>query len=115
MKVDVKPHELRAITSCDNVFAYIMSLNYRYECHMAPFVAQDVKFWTCNGTLLMPGGMIGAVGACLLFANWGPHLARDIIHACLDRRYDDARTMQERINHLDFCGINWGVAVQKLV
>ena len=113
MGVDVTPSELHDITSFDNVFAYIMSLNYRYECRMSQFVADGVKFWTCNGTLLMPGGMIGAVGACLLFGNWGPHIARDIIQACLDGRYAQARELQERINHLDFLGMSWGVGVQK--
>ena len=113
MGIDVTPDELRDITSFDNVFAYIMSLNYRFECRAAQFVADAVKFWTCNGTLLMPGGMIGAVGACLLFANWGPHIARDIIQACIDGRYDEAREMQKRINHMDFLGMSAGVAVQK--
>ncbi len=113
MGIDVTPTEVRDITSFDNVFAYIMSLNYRYECRAAQFVNENVKFWTCNGTLLMPGGMIGAVGACLLFGNWGPHIARDIIQACLDGRYSDAREMQERINHMDFLGMSWGVGVQK--
>ena len=113
MSVDVKPDELKAITSCDNVFAYIMSLNYQYECRLAQFVAEDVKFWTCNGTLLRPGGMIGAGGACLLFANWGSHIARDIIQACLDGCYDQARVLQESINRLDFFGQWCGVAVQK--
>lgn len=113
MGVDVTPEELRDLTSFDNVFAYIMSLNYRYECRIPPFVADNVKLWTCNGTLLMPGGMIGAVGACLLFGNWGPHIARDIIQACLDGRYAEARELQERINHMDFLGMSWGVGVQK--
>jgi dihydrodipicolinate synthase/N-acetylneuraminate lyase len=113
MGIDITAEELHDITSMDNMFAYIMSLNYRYECRMSQFVAKDVKFWTCNGTLLMPGGMIGAVGGCLLFANWGPHIARDIIQACMDGRYAEAREMQERINHMDFVGMSWGVGVQK--
>ena len=113
MGVDVTPAEVHDITSFENVFAYIMSLNYRYECRLSSFVANTVKFWTCNGTLLMPAGMIGAVGACLLFGNWGPHIARDIIQACLDGRYAEARELQERINHMDFLGMSWGVAVQK--
>ena len=113
MGVDVTPAEVRDITSFENVFAYIMSLNYRYECRISSFVSDAVKFWTCNGSLLMPGGMIGAVGACLLFGNWGPHIARDIIQACLDGRYAEARELQERINRMDFLGMSWGVAVQK--
>lgn len=113
MGVDVTPAEVHDITSFENVFAYIMSLNYRYECRMPSFVADTVKFWTCNGTLLMPGGMIGAVGACLWFGNWGPHIARDIIQACLDGRYAEARELQVRINHMDILGMSSGVAVQK--
>ncbi|MDP6822391.1 MAG: dihydrodipicolinate synthase family protein [Dehalococcoidia bacterium] len=113
MGVDVTPQELADITAFDNVFAYIMSLNYRYECRMAPFVNDAVKFWSCNGTLLMPAGIIGAVGACLLFGNWGPHIARDIIRACLDRRFADAQELQLRINHMDYLGMAWGVGVQK--
>ncbi|MDA1280159.1 MAG: dihydrodipicolinate synthase family protein [Chloroflexi bacterium] len=113
MGVDITPDELNDITSFNNVFAYIMSLNFRYECRAAQFVADGVKLWTCNGTLLMPGGMIGAVGGCMLFANWGPHLARDVIQACMDGRYGEARAIQERINHMDFLGMSWGVAVQK--
>ena len=113
MGVDVTPAEVRDITSFENVFAYIMSLNFRYECRISSFVSDAVKFWTCNGSLLMPGGMIGAVGACLLFGNWGPHIARDIIQACLDGRYAEARELQERINRIDFLGMSWGVGVQK--
>ena len=113
MGVDVTPAEVSDITSFENVFAYIMSLNYRYECRISSFVSDAVKFWTCNGSLLMPGGMIGAVGACLLFGNWGPHIARDIIQACLDGRYAEARELQERINRIDFLGMSWGVGVQK--
>ena len=113
MGVDVTPAEVRDITSFENVFAFIMSLNYRYECRISSFVSDAVKFWTCNGSLLMPGGMIGAVGACLLFGNWGPHIARDIIQACLDGRYAEARELQERINRIDFLGMSWGVGVQK--
>lgn len=113
MGVDLTPSELADITAFDNVFAYIMSLNYRYECRMAPFVNDSVKFWSCNGTLLMPAGIIGAVGACLLFGNWGPHIARDIIRACMDGRFADAQELQLRINHMDYLGMAWGVGVQK--
>ena len=31
----------------------------------------------------------------------------------MDGRYAEARSMQERINHLDYLGTVWGVAVQK--
>ena len=52
---------------------------------------------------------IGIIG----LGYWGPHIARDIIQACLDGRFADAQEMQLRINHLDFLGMSWGVGVQK--
>jgi dihydrodipicolinate synthase/N-acetylneuraminate lyase len=113
MSVDVTPDELHDICSLDNVFAYIISLNFRWETRVPAVLPKNVKLWTCNGALLLPGGMIGANGGCMLFANWGPHLARDIIKFCMDGRYAEAKTIQDRINHVDFLGLSWGVGVQK--
>lgn len=113
MSVDVTPDELRDICSFDNVFAYIISLNFRWETRVPAVLPKNVKLWTCNGALLLPGGMLGANGGCMLFANWAPHLARDIISLCMRGRYAEAKEIQDRINHVDFLGLSWGVAVQK--
>ena len=111
--IDISPQELSDITSMDNMFAYIHSLNFRYETRLPAFINPKVKFWSCNGALLLPSGMIGAVGACLLFGNWGPHIARDIIDLCINKRFQEAQELQQKINWIDFLGISWGVGVQK--
>ncbi|MBI4304993.1 MAG: dihydrodipicolinate synthase family protein, partial [Chloroflexi bacterium] len=95
------------------VFAYIISLNFRWECRVPALLPKNVKLWTCNGSLLLAGGMIGAVGACLFFGNWGPHIARDIIKFCMDGNYGKARALQERVFHADFLGMSWGNAALK--
>ena len=35
------------------------------------------------------------------------------MQACLDGRYAEAREIQDRINHMDYLGMAWGVGVQK--
>ena len=70
-KVDTTPEELGEITNLGNIYAYINSLNFRWEQRCVPFIASGVKYWTCNGSLLYPGASVGAIGACLFFGNWG--------------------------------------------
>lgn len=113
MSVDATPREIGEICSMDNVFAYIISLNFRWEARIPEVLPKKVKLWTCNGSLLLPGGMIGANGACLFFGNWGPRQAYDIIRFCMAGKYAEARAIQERITHADFLGMSWGNAALK--
>lgn len=113
MSTDATPEEIRDICSMDNVFAYIISLNFRWESRIPAVLPRTVKLWTCNGSLLLPGGMIGAVGACLFFGNWGPRISYDLIRHCMAGQYGEARALQERIIHADFLGMSWGNAALK--
>ena len=110
---DATPEEIGQITSMDNVFAYIISLNYRWECRIPAFIADGVKLWTCNGSIVLPGGMIGANGACLFFGNWGPQLVKRILELSMDGRYEEANKIQQSMTHADFLGMSWGVAALK--
>jgi 4-hydroxy-2-oxoglutarate aldolase len=110
---DATPEEIGQITSMDNVFAYIISLNYRWECRIPPFIADGVKLWTCNGSIVLPGGMMGANGACLFFGNWGPHLVKRILELSMDGRFEEANKIQQSMTHADFLGMSWGVAALK--
>ncbi|MBI4305387.1 MAG: dihydrodipicolinate synthase family protein, partial [Chloroflexi bacterium] len=56
MSVDATPEEIRDICSMDNVFAYIISLHFRWECRVPALLPMNVKLWTCNGSLLLAGG-----------------------------------------------------------
>lgn len=113
MATDATPGEIADICSMDNVFAYIISLNYRWEARVPAVLPKKCRLWTCNGSLLLAGGMMGANGACLFFGNWGPRQARDIISHCMAGRYAEARAIQERITHADFLGMTWGTAALK--
>jgi dihydrodipicolinate synthase/N-acetylneuraminate lyase len=113
MSVDATPKEIAEICSMDNVFAYIISLNFRWEARVPAVLPKKCKLWTCNGSLLLAGGMLGANGACLFFGNWGPRQAHDIIRLCMAGKYAEARAIQERITHADFLGMTWGNSALK--
>jgi len=113
MSVNATPDEILAVTSMDNVYAYIMSLNFRWECRIPSFIHESTQLWTCNGTLLLPGAMIGAEGACLFFANWAPDICREIISLVKEGNYSEARDIQSKVSHADFIGMDKGVAALK--
>ena len=110
---DLSHEQIGSITSMNNVFAYIMSLNYRFECRTPSFIAPGVKFFTCNGTLTLPGAMLGATGACMFFANWAPHLIKKIIALTMNGQIEEAQKIQGSIYHADYLGMSWGVATLK--
>ena len=96
MDVDATPEEIGEITNLEGIYAYIISLNFRWESRLPSLINPQVQLWTCNGSLLMPGAMIGAEGACLFFANWAPDLI-----------------IQESLVPADYIGMSKGVAALK--
>ena len=111
--VATTPEELAEITSLDNIFAYIISLNFRWEARAAATIADNVNLWTCNGSLLYPGAAIGAVGACLFFGNWAPAKCRQIIRLTMAGRHAEAVAIQQSLIHADYLGMSYGVAALK--
>lgn len=110
---DATPEEIGQITSMDNIFSYIVSLNYRWECRIPQFIAPGVKLWTCNGSIVMPGAMFGATGACLFFGNWGPGLVKDVIRLTMEGNYAEANRIQQSMVHADYIGMTLGTAALK--
>ena len=113
MDVDATPEEIGEITNLEGIYAYIISLNFRWESRLAPLINPQVQLWTCNGSLLMPGAMIGAEGACLFFANWAPDLCRKVISLVQLGHFDEAQIVQKSLIHADYIGMNKGVAALK--
>lgn len=72
-----------------------------------------MQFWTSNGSLLLPGVAIGAVGACCFFANWSPEFVADVLEHGLAGRMRDADAVQRRIVAADFLGMKYGVRALK--
>lgn len=110
---DATHEEIGAVTQLDNIYAYIISLNYRWECRAAQFVDPSVQLWTCNGSLLLPGAMMGADGACCFFANWAPETCREVIKLVKCGDYKAALSIQNSLYHADSIGMTRGVAAQK--
>ncbi len=113
MDVDATPEEIGEITNLEGIYAYIISLNFRWESRLPPLINPQVQLWTCNGSLLMPGAMIGAEGACLFFANWAPDLCRKVISLVQLGHFDEAQIVQKSLIHADYIGMNKGVAALK--
>jgi dihydrodipicolinate synthase/N-acetylneuraminate lyase len=110
---DATPEQIGEITAMDNVFAYIISLNYRWECRVPPFIAKGVKFWTCNGSIVLPWAMLGADGGCMFFANWGPGLVKRILELAAAGKYGEAQEIQKTMYHADYMGMTLGNAALK--
>ena len=113
MDVDATPEEIGEISNLENIYAYIISLNFRWESRLPSLINPNVQLWTCNGSLLMPGANIGADGACLFFANWAPDLCREVISLVKTGRFKEAQTIQKSIVHADYIGMTKGVAALK--
>jgi dihydrodipicolinate synthase/N-acetylneuraminate lyase len=113
MDVDATPEEIGEITNLEGIYANIISLNFRWESRLPPLINPQVQLWTCNGSLLMPGAMIGAEGACLFFANWAPDLCRKVISLVQLGHFDEAQIVQKSLIHADYIGMNKGVAALK--
>ena len=107
------PEEIGAVCSMDNVYAYICWHNIRFESYVRRSVPAKVKFWTPNGSLLLPGALIGANGACCFFADWGPEIALKIMRLGMAGKFAEAQTLQKRILWADFLGMTLGVAALK--
>jgi dihydrodipicolinate synthase/N-acetylneuraminate lyase len=110
---DTTPQELAHITAMDNIFAYILSLNFRWECGVPASIHPSTQLWTCNGSIVLPGQMIGAVGACMFFANWSPALVKQILDLGKAGKYEEASRVQNSMFHADFLGMTWGTAALK--
>ena len=113
MDVDATPEEIGEITNLEGIYAYIISLNFRWESRLPSLINPQVQLWTCNGSLLMPGAIIGAEGACLFFANWAPDLCRKVISLVKSGNFNEAQIVQESLIHADYIGMSKGVAALK--
>ena len=110
---DATPEQIGLISQIDGVYAYIISLNFRWENRTVSLLSPKVKVWTCNGSLLFPAALTGATGACLFFANWAPGLCRNIIQLVMSGDYEEARRIQGQIIYADYFGMSKGVAALK--
>ena len=113
MDLDATPEEIGEISNLEGIYAYIISLNFRWESRVPPLINPKVQLWTCNGSLLVPGANIGAEGACLFFANWAPDLCRTVISLVQTGKFKQAQEIQKSIISADYIGMTKGVSALK--
>ena len=96
------PEVIGAVCGMDNVYAYVTDHDVRFEARVRRFVPPGCKFWTCNGSLLLPGVLIGANGACMMLGNVAPAFCMEILRLGVECRFTEARALQVRASAADW-------------
>ena len=104
------PRAISEICSQDNVFGYITDHDIRFEGRVALSFPKDIRFWICNGGLLLAGAVTGANGACMWLGNIAPGLCARIIACGLDGDFTKAQPLQRDATLLDMVINSYGVA-----
>lgn len=108
-----EPEEIGEICSMDNIVGYITDHSVRFEAVVRDYVPKNKYFWTCNGSLLMHGVLIGANGACMAFGNVGSVAAHKIFEYIKLNQLQDALDLQKRITAIDYFIMRRGVGCLK--
>jgi dihydrodipicolinate synthase/N-acetylneuraminate lyase len=98
------------LTAMDNVFGYIASADLRFESRVRMFVPASKRFWTGNGSLLLPGVAMGATGACMMLGNVAPHACIEILRLAAAGKWSEAQTIQSRLLEADWQILTRGAA-----
>jgi dihydrodipicolinate synthase/N-acetylneuraminate lyase len=104
------PEMIGAVCEMDNVYGYIAGGNLRFESMTRMHVPASKKFWIGNGVLLLPGAVIGANGACLMFGNIAPAECIEMLTLVMGGEISRAQEMQQRLNNADWQVLSRGAA-----
>ncbi len=104
------PEMIGAVCEMENVYGYIAGGNIRFESMTRMHVPASKKFWIGNGVLLLPGGAIGANGACLMFGNIAPAECIEMLTLTMNGELEKAQQMQKRLNNADWQVLSRGAA-----
>lgn len=94
----------------DNVFGYIASADLRFEARVRTFVPAHKQFWTGNGSLLLPGAVLGANGACMMLGNVAPTQCCELLHLIQEDRLSEAMRLQTSLLEADWQILSRGAA-----
>jgi dihydrodipicolinate synthase/N-acetylneuraminate lyase len=98
------------LVAMENVFAYIGSADIRFESRVRTFVPQSKRFWSANGSVLLPGAAIGANGACMMLGNVAPQQCVDAVRLAMAGKWPDAQVLQSRLLDADWQILSRGAA-----
>ena len=98
------------LVAMENVFGYIASADIRFESLVRIFVPAGKRFWTGNGSLLLPGVAIGANGACMMLGNVAPRQCSEIVRLAMAGKLAEAKSLQIRLLEVDWQILSRGAA-----
>jgi dihydrodipicolinate synthase/N-acetylneuraminate lyase len=98
------------LVALENVFGYIGSADLRFESRVRTFVPNSKRFWSANGSLLLPGAAIGANGACMMLGNVAPQACVDIVRLAHAGKWADAEFLQAKLLDADHHILSRGAA-----
>lgn len=98
------------LTALDNVFAYTMSDNLRFESRVKLFVPRSKRFWALNGILLLPAAALGANGAAMMLGNVFPQECREVMRLAMAGKLHEAQALQTRLVEVDWQILSRGAA-----
>ena len=90
------------LIAMDNVFGYIASTDIRFESRVRQFIPPGKRFWMGNASVLLPGAVMGANGACMMLGNVAPQVCHDILHLAMQGEITKAHELQTRILEADW-------------
>jgi dihydrodipicolinate synthase/N-acetylneuraminate lyase len=98
------------LVAMENVFGYIGSADIRFESRVRTFVPKSKRFWSANGSVLLPGAAIGANGACMMLGNVAPQQCVDVVRLAMAGKWADAQALQTRLLDADWQILSRGAA-----
>ena len=104
------PELIGELCQMDNVYGYIAGGNLRFESMARMHVPSEKKFWIGNGVLLLPGGAIGANGACLMLGNVAPRQCVELLTLTMRGQLSEAQALQRRLADVDWQILAHGAA-----
>ncbi|MEX1027016.1 MAG: dihydrodipicolinate synthase family protein [Candidatus Paceibacterota bacterium] len=98
----IEPELIGELVAMDGVFGYIASADLRIEARVRLFVPETKRFWAGNGTLLLPGIVQGANGACLMLGNVAPAECLELFRLTAAGELAEAAALQRRLVEADW-------------
>lgn len=95
------PEVLGSVTQMPNVFGYVTDHDMRFEAQVRRHVPENVRFWICNGSMILSGTLIGCNGTTTAFSNIWPAALQQLLELGMAGRYAEAQALQEQVRLID--------------
>ncbi|MBC8353939.1 MAG: dihydrodipicolinate synthase family protein [Planctomycetes bacterium] len=95
------PEVIGRVCQMDGIFGYVTDHDIRFEAQVRHFVPRRCRFWICNGSIVLPGTLIGCNGTTTAFSNVWPEALLEVLQLGMAGRYDEAQELQDKVRRID--------------